>query len=37
MTTSDIQFLILFAPTMALLFYGVWDDWKRNKLNKGKR
>ena len=36
MTTSDIQFLILFAPTMALLVYGVWEDWKSDKTNKGE-
>ena len=34
MTIMDIQFLILFAPTLALLVYAVREGWKSDKQNE---
>ena len=36
MTIMDIQFLILFAPTLALLVYAVREDGNSDKTNKGE-
>ena len=35
MTIMDIQFFILFAPTLALLAFAVWEDWNSNNTNRG--